>query len=205
MATTATVHLASSFVGIRIGLPRRLSSSAYASSSSRNNPRAMSKTTITAKLSRRGVVVPLLALVAATTATATPAAAQDQQGYTTSASGLEYCDTMVGTGESIAKGALIKVHYTGTLEDGTVFDSSYKRGKPLSFNVGVGQVIRGWDEGILGGSDVPPMLTGGKRKLRIPPKLGYGERGAGCRGKSCVIPPNSVLLFDVELVGKGYK
>lgn len=90
----------------------------------------------------------------------------------------------------------------GKLENGQVFDSSYDRGRPLTFRVGVGEVIRGWDQGILGGEGVPPMSEGGKRSLRIPPQLGYGERGAGCRGGSCVIPPNSVLLFDVEFVGK---
>nr|ABK23802.1 unknown [Picea sitchensis] len=64
------------------------------------------------------------------------------------------------------------------------------------------KVIKGWDRGILGGDGIPPMLSGGKRTLKIPPELGYGVRGAGCRGGSCVIPPNSVLLFDVEFVGK---
>ncbi|PNY01794.1 peptidyl-prolyl cis-trans isomerase chloroplastic-like, partial [Trifolium pratense] len=63
-------------------------------------------------------------------------------------------------------------------------------------------VIKGWDEGILGGDGIPPMLTGGKRTLKLPPELGYGSRGAGCRGGSCVIPPDSVLLFDVEFVSK---
>ncbi|KAL0323989.1 UNVERIFIED_CONTAM: Peptidyl-prolyl cis-trans isomerase FKBP13, chloroplastic [Sesamum calycinum] len=93
-------------------------------------------------------------------------------------------------------------HYVGRLENGTVFDSSYNRGKPLAFRIGVGEVIKGWDEGILGGEGIPAMLAGGKRKLRIPPELGYGVRGAGCRGGSCIIPPNSVLLFDVEFIGK---
>lgn len=117
-------------------------------------------------------------------------------------SGLGYCDTLIGTGIEASQGQLIKAHYTGKLENGNVFDSSYGRGKPLIFRVGVGEVIKGWDRGILGGDGIPPMLSGGKRTLKIPPELGYGIRGAGCKGGSCVIPPNSVLLFDVEFVGK---
>ncbi|CAL5049138.1 unnamed protein product [Urochloa decumbens] len=120
-------------------------------------------------------------------------------------SGLAFCDRVVGTGAAAQQGQLIKAHYTGRLEDGTVFDSSYKRGKPLTFRVGVGEVIKGWDQGIVGGEGIPPMLAGGKRTLKLPPTLAYGEKGAGCRGwepTSCVIPPNSTLLFDVEYVGR---
>ncbi|EDS37158.1 FK506-binding protein 2 [Culex quinquefasciatus] len=87
------------------------------------------------------------------------------------------------------KGDLVHMHYTGTLEDGTEFDSSIPRGQPLSFTLGMGQVIKGWDQGLLN------MCEGEKRKLVIPPELGYGERGAGDK-----IPPNSVLIFEVELV-----
>ncbi|KAK4802054.1 hypothetical protein SAY86_000257 [Trapa natans] len=110
-------------------------------------------------------------------------------------SGLAYCDKVVGYGVEAA-------HYVGRLENGKVFDSSYNRGKPLTFLVGVGDVIKGWDEGILGGEGIPPMLAGGKRILKLPPELGYRMRGAGCRGGSCIIPPDSVLLFDVEFMGK---
>ncbi|WVZ79059.1 hypothetical protein U9M48_026686 [Paspalum notatum var. saurae] len=120
-------------------------------------------------------------------------------------SGLAFCDRVVGTGAAAQQGQLIRAHYTGRLEDGTVFDSSYKRGKPLTFRVGVGEVIKGWDQGIVGGEGIPPMLAGGKRTLKLPPALAYGEKGAGCRGwepTSCVIPPNSTLLFDVEYVGR---
>ncbi|XP_066378626.1 peptidyl-prolyl cis-trans isomerase FKBP13, chloroplastic-like [Miscanthus floridulus] len=120
-------------------------------------------------------------------------------------SGLAFCDRVVGTGAAAQEGQLIRAHYTGRLEDGTVFDSSYKRGKPLTFRVGVGEVIKGWDQGIVGGEGIPPMLAGGKRTLKLPPALAYGEKGAGCRGwepTSCVIPPNSTLLFDVEYVGR---
>lgn len=121
---------------------------------------------------------------------------------TVSPSGLAFCDKVVGKGPEAVKGQLIKAHYVGRLENGKVFDSSYNRGKPLTFRVGVNEVIKGWDMGILGADGVPPMLAGGKRTLRLPPELGYGMRGAGCKGGSCIIPPDSVLLFDVEFVGK---
>ena len=104
-------------------------------------------------------------------------------------SGLKYVDKVVGTGASPKKGQKVSVHYTGWLENGTKFDSSVDRG-PFEFVIGVGQVIKGWDEG------VSTMRVGGKRKLIIPPSLGYGAQGAGN-----AIPPNSKLLFDVELLG----
>ena len=107
----------------------------------------------------------------------------------TTASGLKYKDVVVGNGAEAVKGKMVSVHYTGTLEDGKKFDASYDRGVPLQFMLGVGQVIRGWDEGITG------MKVGGKRKLIIPPGLAYGEVGI-----PNLIPPNSVLIFDVELI-----
>lgn len=106
----------------------------------------------------------------------------------TTASGLKYIDIKVGSGAAPVKGKQVKVHYTGTLENGTQFDSSVGR-EPFSFVIGVGQVIPGWDEGVMG------MKVGGKRKLIIPSRLGYGAAGAGG-----VIPPNATLLFDVELL-----
>mgnify|MGYP003434107926 FL=1 len=106
------------------------------------------------------------------------------------ASGLEYQEIQLGEGAEAKAGMTVDVHYTGWLLDGTKFDSSVDRGKPFSFHLGAGEVIRGWDEGVAG------MKVGGKRKLRIPAELGYGARGAGG-----VIPGNATLIFDVELLG----
>jgi FKBP-type peptidyl-prolyl cis-trans isomerase len=107
----------------------------------------------------------------------------------TTESGLKYVDLAVGTGREATAGNLVTVHYTGWLTNGTKFDSSVDRRDPFSFPIGSGKVIRGWDEGVAG------MKVGGKRKLTIPPQLGYGARGAGG-----VIPPNATLVFDVELL-----
>lgn len=107
----------------------------------------------------------------------------------TTESGLKYVDVVVGTGRQPEVGDTASVHYTGWLADGKKFDSSLDRKEPFSFRVGAGQVIKGWDEGVMG------MKIGGKRKLTIPPQLGYGARGAGG-----VIPPNATLTFDVELL-----
>eukprot|EP00245_Coleochaete_scutata_P004490 TRINITY_DN1718_c0_g1_i1.p1 TRINITY_DN1718_c0_g1~~TRINITY_DN1718_c0_g1_i1.p1 ORF type:complete len:232 (+),score=45.21 TRINITY_DN1718_c0_g1_i1:25-720(+) len=155
--------------------------------------------------SRRNVLVAGLAaaIIAPTVlGDAEPARADFCKEFAPTPSGLEFCDAVVGGGIEPQKGMLIKAHYTGRLTSGQVFDSSYGRGKPLVFKVGVGEVIRGWDQGILGGEGIPPMQAGGKRTLRIPSDLAYGSRGAGCRGGSCVIPPDSTLIFDVEFVGK---
>ncbi len=114
----------------------------------------------------------------------------DEADFTTTESGLKYYDLEEGTGETIGEGQTAVVHYTGWLEDGTMFDSSLLRGDPFSFPVGAGQVIPGWDEG------VASMKVGGKRQLVIPADLAYGESGAGG-----VIPPNATLIFEVELLG----
>jgi len=118
----------------------------------------------------------------------------------TAANGLAWRETVIGSGPAPVKGALIRCHYTGRLaSNGRVFDSSYERGRPLTFKIGAGEVIKGWDLGILGSEaeGIPPMLEGGKRTLIIPAALGYGSRGAGG-----VIPPDAVLEFDVELLAK---
>jgi len=107
----------------------------------------------------------------------------------TTDSGLKYVEIKEGTGESPKKGQKVTVHYTGTLENGTKFDSSRERRTPFDFTIGVGQVIKGWDEG------VATMKVGGRRQLIIPPELGYGDSGVGG-----VIPGNATLIFDVELL-----
>ena len=102
---------------------------------------------------------------------------------------MEIKNNLEGYGVEILNHSKIKVHYVGKLEDGTKFDSSYDRGEPFSFQIGLRQVIEGWETGIIG------MKVGGKRTLIIPPELGYGERGAGE-----LIPPNSTLIFDIEII-----
>lgn len=112
------------------------------------------------------------------------------ENVVTTPSGLKYVDIKEGTGATPQSGQTVEVHYTGTLENGTKFDSSRDRNTPFKFKLGIGQVIKGWDEGI------STMKVGGQRRLIIPPELGYGARGAGG-----VIPPNATLIFLVDLLG----
>jgi FKBP-type peptidyl-prolyl cis-trans isomerase len=133
------------------------------------------------------------------TASSNPAVKPGSTDVKTSSSGtakdvteLQKVDVVVGKGKEAKAGNRVTVHYRGRLTDGTVFDESYKRGQPFEFNLGAGEVIQGWDKGVAG------MKEGGKRKLTIPPHLGYGPNGAGG-----TIPPNATLIFDVELLNAG--
>src|SRR5262249_47292782 len=114
---------------------------------------------------------------------------ENMEGELETKSGLKFIDLVEGSGASPSPGQVVSVHYTGTLENGQKFDSSLDRGAPFEFKIGVGQVIRGWDEGVM------TRKIGGKRKLIMPAELGYGARGAGG-----VIPPNATLIFEVELL-----
>jgi peptidylprolyl isomerase len=151
--------------------------------------------TVTATPTETATATPTPTVTATATVTATPTPtgkatpADGNKKVVTTASGLKYTDVKVGTGATPKTGQTVIVHYVGTLENGTKFDSSRDRGQPFSFIIGKGEVIKGWDEGL------STMKVGGRRDLIIPAKLGYGERGAGG-----AIPPNATLLFDVELL-----
>lgn len=127
---------------------------------------------------------------------ASPSALPSERGTATGSgkiitmdNGLQIQDEVAGTGVEAVAGKKVTVNYTGTLTDGTKFDSSFDHGQPFSFNLGAGEVIQGWDQGVAG------MKVGGKRKLVIPPSLGYGSQAVG------PIPANSTLVFEVELLG----
>lgn len=134
---------------------------------------------------------PAKPLIAQVPTSPTPKKVEASNNYVTTPSGLKYLDMVEGNGETPEAGQIVVVHYTGTLEDGTKFDSSRDRGQPFKFKLGAGKVIKGWDEGIAS------MKIGGRRQLVIPPELGYGSNGIG------PIPPNSTLIFDVELLRIG--
>jgi peptidylprolyl isomerase len=140
------------------------------------------------------LALPLAVVAAAFVSSPSLAQQATPMSVTTSSSGLQFSDTVVGTGASPKTGQKCVMHYTGWLYEngvkGKKFDSSVDRGDPFEFAIGMRQVIAGWDEG------VATMKVGGKRTLIIPPQLGYGARGAGG-----VIPPNATLMFDVELLG----
>jgi peptidylprolyl isomerase len=150
------------------------------------------------RISRRAALSALGAALAGILTTGARRAAAQTPGRTmTTASGLKIIDSKVGTGATPKRGQVCVMHYTGWLYDenaadhhGKKFDSSVDRNEPFEFAVGTGNVIAGWDEGVIS------MKVGGKRTLIIPPNLGYGARGAGG-----VIPPNATLVFDVELLG----
>lgn len=122
------------------------------------------------------------------TATTGPQVILDELSLTGTVSALRVFDITVGTGAEVTPGDAAIVHYTGVLPDGTKFDSSLDRGEPFGFQVGAGQVIQGWDQGVVG------MKVGGRRLLAIPPELGYGAQAVG------TIPANSTLIFEVELL-----
>jgi FKBP-type peptidyl-prolyl cis-trans isomerase len=119
-----------------------------------------------------------------------PAMEKPEGKEVVTSSGLKYVDQKTGEGDEAKAGDVVTVHYTGWLTDGKKFDSSLDRNQPFTFQLGAGQVIEGWDKGVAG------MKVGGKRKLTIPPGLAYGNRAVGG-----VIPPNSTLVFEVELLG----
>jgi peptidylprolyl isomerase len=144
-------------------------------------------------LSRAVAAVAAVALLAAAGSPAAPA--QDRGPANggrevVTPSGVKYTDLRPGQGEEIALGKIVEVHYSGWLEDGTKFDSSKDRDRPFTFRVGAGDALKGWDEGLLG------MRVGGRRRLVIPPELGFGKQGVGG-----VVPPNSVLFYEFELLG----
>jgi FKBP-type peptidyl-prolyl cis-trans isomerase FkpA len=140
-------------------------------------------------MSRTPFLASLVALSALSLVALPAAAPREEPPFTKLPSGLEIQDLRVGEGAEAVSGATVGVHYTGWLADGKQFDSSRDRGKPLSFRLGAGMVIRGWDEGIAG------MKVGGLRRLRIPPELAYGERGS-----PGTVPSQATILTEIELV-----
>jgi peptidylprolyl isomerase len=139
---------------------------------------------------RQARTIAIIVVLALAAAAVTYLIANRSSGEVKTASGLRYTDITVGTGATPQRGQTVTVHYTGTLENGKKFDSSVDRGTPAEFRIGVGAVIKGWDEGLM------TMKVGGKRHFIIPANLGYGAAG-----RPPDIPGNSTLIFDVELLG----
>ena len=163
---------------------RRGGSSGRSTYSKKNRPNQMTKAIVILIIAAIAVAAVLFIVLSSGNRSST-------SGEVTTASGLQYIDEVVGTGESPKQGQQVTVHYTGTLENGTKFDSSVDKGQPYTFRIGTGVVIKGWDEGIM------TMKVGGKRRLIVPANLAYGA--AGRPG----IPPNATLFFEVELLGVG--
>jgi|GEM_PF-1199128 len=181
--------------------PRRWRGTATAFSNDEKRHSAIDETGIRQRLFALPIIFAILAFAfgcGSSGKTGTPGAASPSSPTkvsgqpTTTPSGLQYWDIVAGTGATAIPGKPVSVHYTGWLTSGEKFDSSVDRGRPFVFSLGAGEVIKGWDEGVAG------MKAGGKRQLRIPPALGYGENGAGG-----AIPPNATLIFDVELIEVG--
>lgn len=174
-------------------------------------PTASASTVINLKKQVMGFAAGLLAATAVAAATPLEADATRIEYFATVSepscelnfvrSGLGYCDVAVGSGEEVPFAELINIHYTARFTDDIVFDSTYKRARPLTMRLGMGKVIKGLDQGILGGGGVPAMHVGGKRKLYIPPHLAYGPEPAGCFSGDCNIPGNATLVYDVNFVG----
>ncbi len=152
------------------------------------NPSDLIPTLFPAQNSTPTPVTQIPAIISQSPVLGAATAGANMDNYVTTADGLKYLDEVVGTGQIVKSGDTVTVNYVGTLENGTKFDSSYDRNEPFTTQIGVGQVIKGWDEGIVG------MKVGGKRKLVVPPGLGYGAQNVGS------IPPNSTLIFEVEVL-----
>lgn len=177
-------------------------SRACAAAPDKQQPTAVATPTTSRRAALAGAAAVALALATSTAPAFADAAAADATTctYATLANGLQWCDLREGDGPSPVAGAMVRAHYKGVLaSNGREFDSSYSRGRPLSFPVGKGAVIKGWDLSILGDgtADLPAMKEGGKRRVVLPAALAYGDRGAGG-----IIPPGASLDFIIELMPK---